>query len=195
MLDYAPKLLTPPTVEPVTLSEAKRHVNVVATDEDSLINGLIIAARELVEQDTSRALIHQTWELELDDWWSDALELPRPPLSSVTSVKYYDANDVLQTLPITSYAVDTRREPGLIWWDEDYTQATLSDEANPVLVTYVAGYGATAGSVPQRAKQAILLLVGHWYRNRELAVVGTITNEIAQTYRRLIQSLRVGVYP
>lgn len=195
MLDYAAKLLTAPASEPVTLSEAKRHANVVASDDDTYITNLIVAARELVEQDTSRALINQTWEIELDDWWTDALELPRQPLASVTSVKYYDANDVLQTVTATNYHVDTRREPGVIWWDEDYTLPTLSDRPNPVLVTYVAGYGSAASSVPARAKQAILLLVGHWYRNRETEVVGTIATEIAQGYRRLIRSLCVGVYP
>ena len=55
-----------------------------------------------------------------------------PPLVSVTHVKYYDADGVLQTLPATYYDVDTRRQPGVIWWDEDYTAPTLSDEANPL---------------------------------------------------------------
>ena len=77
MQDYAARLLTAPALEPVTLAEAKRHANVVASDDDTLITALIVAARELVEQDTSRALINQTWELELDDWWTDGLEVPR----------------------------------------------------------------------------------------------------------------------
>jgi uncharacterized phiE125 gp8 family phage protein len=193
MLDQAARLLTAPSVEPVTLSEAKRHANVVASDDDTLITALIVAARELVEQDTSRALINQTWELELDDWWTDAVEVPRPPLSSVTHVKYYDANGVLQTVASTNYHVDTRRQPGVIWWDADYTLPTLSDEANPVIVTYVAGYGSAASAVPGRAKQAILLLVGHWYRHRE--AVGRAEGEVALAYRSLIRSLCVGVYP
>ena len=81
----------------------------------------------------------------------------------------------------------------MIWWDADYTLPTLGDDANPVLVTYVAGYGAAASAVPQRAKQAILLLVGHWYRQRE--AVGRAEGEVALAYRRLIRSLCVGVYP
>lgn len=193
MLDYAAKLLTAPAVEPVTLAEAKRHANVVASDDDTLIAALIVAARELVEVDTSHALINQTWELELSGWWTGGLECPRPPLVSVTHIKYYDQDDVLQTLETAYYDVDTRRQPGVIWWDEDYTAPTLSDEANPVLVTYVAGYGAAASAVPQRAKQAILLLVGHWYRCRE--AVGTVGTEVALAYQRLIHSLRVGGYP
>lgn len=194
MLDYAARLLTAPALEPVTLTEAKKHANVIATDDDALLTSLIAAARELVEQDTSRALINQTWAVELHDWWIDRIELPRPPLVSVTHVKYVDASGVTQTLPASYYDLDTRREPGVLWWDEDVTsQPALSDAANAVVITYVAGFGATAAAVPARAKQAILLLVSHWYRYRDdLAKPG---DAIAATYQRLIASLRVGVYP
>lgn len=194
MLEYAPKLVTGPVVEPVTLAEAKRHANVIASDDDGLLQGLIAAARELVEQDTSRALINQTWAVELHDWWCDKIELPRPPLVSITHVKYVDQNGVTQTLPASYYDVDTRREPGVLWWDEDVSSTpTLSDQANAVVITYLAGYGASAAAVPARAKQAILLLVSHWYRYRDdVAKPGDL---IAATYERLIASLRVGVYP
>lgn len=194
MLDYAARLLTAPALEPVTLTEAKKHANVIATDDDALLTSLIAAARELVEQDTSRALINQTWAVELHDWWVDRIELPRPPLASVTHVKYVDPVGVTQTLPASYYDLDTRREPGVLWWDEDVTsRPALSDAANAVVVTYVAGFGATSAAVPARAKQAILLLVSHWYRYRDdLAKPG---DAIAATYQRLIASLRVGVYP
>jgi uncharacterized phiE125 gp8 family phage protein len=194
MLDYAERLVTGPAIEPVTLTEAKKHANVVATDDDALIAVLIAAARELVEEDTSRALINQTWALELHDWWTDRIELPRPPLVSITSVKYFDVDGVEQTLPATYYDVDTRRQPGVLWWDEDVSSCpTLSDAANAVVVTYVAGYGAAATAVPARAKQAILLLVSHWYRYRD--EVSKVGDQVAATYQRLINSLRVGVYP
>lgn len=194
MLDYAIKLTTAPTVEPVTLAEAKRHANVVADDEDLLIAGLIQAARELVEQDTSRALITQTWTLVRHGFWASSLELPRPPVQSVSHVKYYDSGGVLQTLSAIYYTVDTYREPAVVWLNEGYTWPNVDDRENAVLVTYVAGYG-TAAAVPQRAKQAILLLVGHWYRNREAVLIGVASKEIEQAYHRLIRSLCVGRYP
>jgi uncharacterized phiE125 gp8 family phage protein len=194
VLDYAGRLVTGPAIEPVTVVEAKRHANVVATDDDALVASLIAAARELVEEDTSRALINQTWAVELHDWWTDKIELPRPPLVSITSVKYFDVDGVEQTLAATNYDVDTRRQPGVIWWDEDVSSyPTLSDQANAVVITYVCGYGAAATAVPARAKQAILLLVSHWYRYRD--EVSKVGDQVAATYARLINSLRVGVYP
>ncbi|MCU0871777.1 MAG: head-tail connector protein [Pirellulaceae bacterium] len=193
MLDYAPKLKTAPALEPVTLAEIKRQANVVATDEDSLLAGLIQAARELVEEDITRALITQTWELVLHDWFADYVQIPKPPLQSVTSIQYYDTAGVLQTLPAAYYRVDTHRQPGVIWRDDDYTWPTVDDRPNAVTITYKAGYGDAAASVPARAKQAILLLAGHWYLHRE--AVGQVPGEVALTYERLVRSLRVGAYP
>ena len=193
MLEYSLTRSVEPTVEPVTLAEAKRHANVVATDDDQLIAALIQAAREQVESDTSRALITQTWRAKFHAWFDDGFKLPRPPLQTISSIVYLDGNDQQQTLPAAYYDVDADRTPGAIWWDPDYTLPVLSDQANAVTVTYVAGYGL-AVAVPQRAKQAILLLVAHWYRSRE-AVSAGVGSEIALAYQRLINGLRVGGYP
>jgi len=193
MLDYSLTRTVEPTIEPVTLSEAKRHANVVASDDDTLITALIQAAREQVESDCSRALITQTWRLKLHEWFADWLDVPRAPLQSVTSIKYLDPDDVEQTLPAAYYDVDADRTPGVIWKDPDYTWPMVSDQANCITILYKAGYGDAAAAVPARAKQAILLLVGHWYRTRE--AVGQLGPEIALTYQRLINGLRVGNYP
>ena len=192
MLEYSLTRTVEPTVEPVSLAEAKRHANVVATDDDTLISALLQAAREQVESDASRALVTQTWRLKLHSFFADLIELPRPPLVSVTKIEYLDLDNVSQTLPAAYYHVDADRSPGVIWRDEDYTWPTLSDRPNAVTITYVAGYGAAA-AVPARAKQAILLLVGHWYRSRE--AVGQVGSEIALAYQRLINGLRAGSYP
>jgi uncharacterized phiE125 gp8 family phage protein len=193
MLVYSLTRSVEPTIEPVTLAEAKRHANVVASDDDLLIASLIMAAREQVESDTSRALLTQSWRLKLHTWFADELELPRAPLQSVTSIKYLDAAAVEQTLPAAYYDVDADRTPGVIWRDPDYTWPTVSDQANCITIVYKAGYGDVATAVPQRAKQAILLLVGHWYRSRE--AVGQVGAEVALAYQRLINGLRVGGYP
>jgi uncharacterized phiE125 gp8 family phage protein len=193
MLEYSLTRTVEPAIEPVSLSEVKRHANVVATDDDGFLSSLIAAAREQVESDTGRALITQTWRLKLHDWFGDLIELPRAPLQSVTSIKYFDADNVEVTLPAAYYDVDADRTPGVIWRDPDYTWPMVSDQANAVTITYKAGYGDAAATVPARAKQAIALLVGHWYRSRE--AVGTVGTEVALAYQRLVNGLRVGNYP
>ena len=176
------KIYTAPTSEPVSLVEAKLHLRVDDTIDDTLITSLITTARETVEGISRRALVSQTWDLFLDEFpEGDELLLPFPPLQSTgLTVQYTNQDNVLApaTFASTNYAVDIYSEPGRIKlvygaaWPGD-TLYTL----NGVHVRFTAGFGAAA-TVPLKYKQAILLLVGHWYANRE-QVAGNVTlNEI-----------------
>lgn len=170
MMDYvALKLATPPTVEPVSLIEAELHLRVDMSAHDTYIGTLITAAREVVERISGRALIDQTWDMVLDAFpCGDTLELPRPPLKSVTSITYIDAEGVSHTLSASDYQVDTYSEPGRIVLKGGATwPSTTLQAAAGVIVRYVAGYGAEATAVPAHLKQAILLLIGHYYEHAE----------------------------
>lgn len=194
MLQHSLKRIVEPACEPITLEQAKRQANVVATDDDAAISSWIYAARELVESASNRSLLPQTWRLRIHDWPLDKLELPKPPLIAVESVKYYDSTGTEQTLPATYYSVDVDREPGVLWRDEDAYWPETDGRPNGITVIYTAGY-ATEDAVPARAKQAILLLVAHWYRSREAIVIGTISKEIELAFSALIRSLKPGGYP
>lgn len=192
MLDHSLTRTVDPTSEPVTLDEVKLQINVVADDEDALLDSYIQTAREMVEAYSNRALLAQTYRLKLHEWPGDRIELPRPPLQSVTSIQYYDTADVLQTLSASYYSVDTDREPGVIWQDEDLEWPVTNDHKNCIIITYVAGY-ASVSKVPYRAKQAMLLLIAHWYRCRE--AVGQVGEPIALAFQSLVNSLKPGGYP
>lgn len=163
-------VVTAPSIEPVTLSEAKAHLRVDSdiTAEDTLITNLIQAARETAEGRTWRAILQQTLLLTLDDWpEGDVIELPRPPLIKVNSVQYYDAGGVLQTMDEADYQVDAASEPGRVMPVYGGSWPSLREVPNAVQVEYEAGYGDEAGDVPQKLKQAILLTIGAWYAQRE----------------------------
>ena len=108
-------LITAPTVEPVSLAEAKAHLRIDIDDDDTLIGGLITAARSHLEN-TARpklAMINQTWEYIADSWpASDTLELRPYPLQSVTSITYTDASAVATVFSAANYVVDTSTQPG-----------------------------------------------------------------------------------
>lgn len=163
------KIYAAPEVEPVSLTEAKLHLRVDITDDDALITMLIQSARETVEAITRRALISQTWDMTLDDWpESDAIEVPLPPLQSVTSITYVDEDGNSATVSASDYSVDTTSDPGRIVLDADASWPSVSlRPANGVTVRFVAGYGAAGSDVPAAIRSAILLLVGHLYENRE----------------------------
>ena len=163
------KVIIPPAVEPVTLGDVKAQLRIDADDHDydDVLSPLIVAAREWCEGYQNRAYITQTLELALDHWpCRDYIELPRPELQSVTSVTYTDDEGVTDTWAPSHYVVDDYafvarlvRAKG-IWWPSVCLAA-----ANGVKVRYIAGYGDAPDNVPQRIKQAIILLTCHWYDN------------------------------
>jgi uncharacterized phiE125 gp8 family phage protein len=164
-----------PTVEPLTLEEAKNHLRVDddIDEDDALINNFIAAARQDCEKFQNRAYVTQTWELWLDAWPDkDYIEIPLPPLQTISSVKYYDTEDTEATLSSDDYFVDAQSEPGRVVLNSGNSwPGTTLRPANGVCVTFVAGYG-DAGDVPKNIKSAILLLVGHFYEHREDVITG-----------------------
>lgn len=173
---------TAPTVEPVTVADAKTHLRITHDDEDALIAGLIKAATAWAEHETGRALVQQTLLYTLDDWPAgDFIVLPKPPLRSVTSVKWLTTAGVETTLTAsTDYVADTGSEPGRVClpYNGSWPSSSLYP-IRPIRVTYVAGYAPTTGTpvdyranIPQAIKQAILLRVGDLYELREGLVQG-----------------------
>lgn len=168
--------ITPPTTEQVGLQEAKDHLNVTITDDDPLIQSLISEARDYVERMTSMALLTQTWEQIMDGfpcWWSRGwIELQRSPLQSVTSVTYIDSTGASIVWPSSNYvAVDgspPRLSPafGKVW------PAAPLQPIGGVVIRFVAGFASIA-LVPPTLREAQMLMVGHWYQNREAVLTGT----------------------
>ena len=166
------KLITAPAAEPVSTSEAKSHLRVDTTADDTYIGTLITVARQNVESHLRRALISQTWEVVLDAFPAGVIRLPKPPLASVTSIKYTDDEGVEATYSSANYVVDTDTEPGRVVLKSGQTwPAVTLAAANGVRVRYVAGYGAAGSNVPQAIRQAILLVIGSLYENREDVLV------------------------
>jgi uncharacterized phiE125 gp8 family phage protein len=184
------QLLTPPSVEPVSVAEAKDHLRVRTTDDDAYIEGLIIAARELCEgwYAMKRAFITQTWKITRDDGFpcEREIRLPYPPLQAVTSVQYLDTYHVLQTMSTNDYTVDTVSEPGRIFLPYTKYWPVASPEPNAVIITQVVGYGDTPGKVPMGIRRAMLLLIGDWYANREETIVVMISNRIQYGVQALL---------
>lgn len=164
------RLTVPPATEPISLAEAKAHLRVTSSTEDTLIGVLISAARQTAENELRRALISQTWEKTLDAFPS-AIELPYPPIIAITTIVYVDELGATLTLSAPSYQLDNKTEPGWVMPAYGYDWPATRAVANAVTVTYTAGYGAAA-AVPAAIKQWMLLMIGQYYENREGSVPG-----------------------
>ncbi|GAB4274634.1 head-tail connector protein [Thermincola ferriacetica] len=186
-------LITPPASEPVTVDEAKQHLRVDGTEDDAYISNVLIpAAREYCEGFQNRAYVTQTWQLWLDQWPETGyIAIPKSPLQSVVGVKYYGTDDAEYIINATDYFVDNKNEPGrlVLAYGRSWPTVTLRP-ANGICVEFEAGYGDIA-KVPQKAKHAMLMLIGHWFENREAALSGTISREIEFAVHALLWQDRV----
>lgn len=162
-------VITAATREPVTLQEAKAHCRIDASEDDGLLAGYIMAARAHIETLTSRVFAPQTLEYSTDSFQNDDGEdeicLPVAPVQSVTSITYIDQAGATQTLSGSSYTANLKEEPTEIEPVYNGVFPIARDIDNSVTVRFVAGY--PLGNLPEPLRVAILLLVGHWYANRE----------------------------
>lgn len=138
------------------------------SDDDTELENIITASRQLCEDWQGRAYIERTYEHTLDDWPKDYIELPMPPLISVTSIAYTDTAGTTSTWSATEYQVDTTGFVGRIMPAYGYTwPSTPLRNMAGIKITYKAGYGDEAADVPLKIRQAILLLISELYENRE----------------------------
>ncbi len=161
------KLITPPSGQPIDLDDAKLHLRLTDdTTDDPLVMALIERARLYCEKHTGRAFGTQTWEAYLNYWpGRNYIDLPMPPLQSVTSVKYVDSTGTETTMTEdTDYLVDADSDIGRIVLPYGKSWPSfVAYPINPIRIRFVAGYT----DLPEPLQQAMLLLVGNWYENRE----------------------------
>lgn len=154
-----------PSVEPVTLAEARTHLRADSdTSEDAYITALITVARTACETSIGRVLISSTLLLTLDEF-TDVVRLPVGPVLSVESIKYDDilagaeqvANPLTYRVDIPSARVTAVFNT--VWPD---TRA----QTGAVRIAYTAGYATIAANLPAPLKQWVLLAVGDMFERR-----------------------------
>lgn len=185
------RLVTPPTVEPLTITDVQAHIRVDDLSGEALAIGLFIQAlRERAEAETHRALITQTWELSMDKFpipqvfgytglapiyprhFRGEIELPKGQLQAITSITYIDVLGVQQILDPAAYTIDNAQEPALLVPAYGCAWPGCRGDINGVKIRYTAGYGATAATIPAAVRAWMLMNIASLYENRESTVVG-----------------------
>jgi len=176
-------LIIPPASEPIAIGAVELQTrNVDLTAEADVVDLIIGSVRERAESITKRALITQVWELTLDAFPSGRgiIQLPKPPLQTVNSIKYLDSDGVEQTLSSLAYRVITTSEPGYVLpvYNSEWPVA-LNDIAS-VTINFTCGYGPiapdTSDNIPKSIKQWMLINAASLFENRESVVIGLIAN-------------------
>ncbi|MEP0320595.1 head-tail connector protein [Bauldia litoralis] len=159
-------LITGPALEPVSLADVKAHLRVDASDEDALLTAAIVSARVHVESATRRVLIEQGWRIYYDAWPRRRIvRLPVAPLMSVDAVTIYDAAGDPQVVDAEDYEADVAASPARLVLAAN-APTPVGRAVNGIEIDVTAGYGATSVDVPAALRQAVLMLVAHWYEHR-----------------------------
>jgi hypothetical protein len=199
MQKFGLQLVSSPESEPGSLEEAKTHLRVDFPDDDGYILALISAAREVVEGKLRRAVFQQTYALTLDQfpyptgtltrspeqrenylfpsvYFADyAIELPRSKVTAVDSITFQDVTGDTVTLPEDQYVADLHSEPTRIVPANGGTWPYINSYSpGSITITFKAGLW-DGDSVPASVKHAMLLLIGHWYANREAVTENKLT--------------------
>lgn len=177
---YSLATVAEPTAAVVSPADMERYARLVdVSEETDHILALIAAATKQCERWTNRQFVHGTYRMQLDCFPDcEEIYLPKPPLSSVTHVKYYDTDNTLQTFTSSYYHVDTDSQPGRIVLALGQTWPTTRERPDAVQITFVAGYGAAGTATPENVRLAVKMLVKTWYDNPDMYVVGAGVNEL-----------------
>jgi uncharacterized phiE125 gp8 family phage protein len=189
---FACNVTSEPAAEPISTADAKTHLRVTGSGDDTYIDTLVKMARRHVERVCGLSLITQTRALRLDAFpCEDAIELPYGPLQSVSSVAYLDSDGTSQTWSSSNYRADIYSLPPRVALAYGVTWPTTRGVSHSVTVTYIAGYGAAGSSVPADIIHAMKLIVGHLYETREQTSAGFELKEIPMGAAALLAPYRI----
>lgn len=178
-------LVTEPASYPVSLADMKDHLRVTHSLEDDLIAAYIASAVETAEEELNRPIVSQVWDESFQRPARDVY-LSKVPAVSLTSVTYYDADNVQQTAELSDF---------ILFGDDNYAFVrsdnwpTAYDRPDAITIRYSAGYSTP----PKAVNQALRLIVGSWYENRVDAVEKSL-REIPRAASHLLSLHRLGWY-
>jgi uncharacterized phiE125 gp8 family phage protein len=188
-------LLTGPAAEPLVLDDARAHLRIDGEDEDALLGSLITTSRMHVEAALGMALITQQWRWQADCWpKGGVVELMTRPLQGVTEVRVHDEAGLAQVVDAGDYIVDGVGQSAghaarVVSKSARWPEPGLS--VGGIHIDFTAGFGDTPGDVPEQIRQALRLLVAHWYEVRNPVHIGSMATRVPETVSELLMPFRV----
>ncbi len=184
-------LLSGPAVEPITLAEAKQFIRVEHDDDDDIIAALIAGSRIHVETQTRRALITQSWRLTRDVWPELGCVPVLPvPLRTLDVARVYRSDGSTLAIDVAAFTVDKAAAPARLAFMRGALPAP-ERAVGGIEIDVTCGYGNEPDDVPEPLRQAIRLLVAHWYENRGIVAAGGDVAVLPQTVAALLAPYRV----
>ena len=206
-----------PAVEPVSLVDAKAFLRIDTSDEDTLIQSLIMTSRLHIEVALGLALIQQTWSCFIDRWppildtrsaplqpggvvftipdprarlnaTADAILLPLNPVKSVDAIRVYADDGTFASLPLDGFVADLASKPARLVRRFATASPEPGRRLNGIEIAITAGFGPAPADVPAPIRQALLLLVAHWYEHRDPGEIGSIEARVPAAVSSLLST-------
>ena len=182
--------LSGPSAEPLTLDEIRAHVRVDGGMEDALLQSLLLTSRLHIEAALGLALITQRWRLVLDLWPQDGVvDLPLSPVLSIDEIRVLGRDGTVHVVAGSDYQLDASARPARIVRHEGSWPGPGRKVAG-IEIDFTAGFGGTSNDVPEPVRQALLLLVAHWYEHRDPIEIGTPATAVPHAVTRLLNPYR-----
>lgn len=184
-------LLSGPAAEPLELDDVKAHLRIDGDDEDALLGSLITTSRSHVETAMGLALITQTWRWQADCWpQGGVVELMTRPVQSVEQIALRDGEGTQTVVDASVYSVDTSGQTGRVA-PRDGAWPEPGKHLSGIEIDFTAGFGDAGTDVPEPIRQALRLLVAHWYEVRNPVHIGQMASRVPDTVSELLMPYRV----
>ena len=112
------------------------------------------------------------------------------PLAEIAAARVYREDGTTQAIDLQAFTADVAAAPAIV----SFAPWSLPAPGRPLAgieLDVEVGYGDAGADVPEPLRQAIRLLVAHWYENRGLIAAGNAVAVLPASVAALIAPYRV----